>query len=231
MPLAAEKENVLDNVISSYEARIQSVEAFFDTTSQIFQGFQESLLNTRAEREKINSQLKENLAHNGSLRKKDFDRMMGIISSHLDESEREVRQLSQKYLNEQTKLVHQLREGLRGFKNALTKDQSEKVKELQTLIKDILSRQDEGKIEVTSKLKEFQRGQQQTSQMLRDLLAKGEKLRIRDFKAMLVEFKKQRQQRIVSKEKRREEVKDLLGKFKAERTQSERERLAELQEA
>jgi len=231
MPLAAEKENVLESIISSYEARIQSIEAFFDTTGQIFQNFQESLLSTRAEREKINSQLRENLAQNGSLRKKDFDRMMGVISSHLDESEQEVRQLSGKYLNEQTKLVQQLREGLRNFKDALTEGQAEKVKELQTLIKEILSKQDESRNEATSRLKEFQQGQQQTSKMLKELLAKGEELRIRHFKAMLSEFKGQRAERIACQERRRDEVKDMLDEFKAKRTQTERERLADLQEA
>ena len=231
MLLATEKENVLDSIISSYEARIQSIEAFFDTTGHIFQDFQDSLLNTRAEREKINSQLRENLAQNGSLRKKDFDRMMGVISSHLDESEQEVRGLSQKYLREQTKLVQQLREGLKGFKDALTEGRTEKVKELQILIKEILTRQDESKVEVTSKLKEFQQGQQQTSKMLKELLTKGEELRIRHFKATLAEFKRQRKERIACQERRRQEVKDMLGEFKAERTQAERERLAELQEA
>ena len=231
MPLVIEKENVLESIISSYEARIQSIEAFFDTTGQIFQNFQESLLSTRAEREKINSQLRENLAQNGSLRKKDFDRMMGVISSHLDESEQEVRQLSGKYLNEQTKLVQQLREGLRNFKDALTEGQAEKVKELQTLIKEILSKQDESRNEATSRLKEFQQGQQQTSKMLKELLAKGEELRIRHFKAMLSEFKGQRAERIACQERRREEVKDMLDEFKAKRTQTERERLADLQEA
>jgi len=231
MPLAAEKEKVLESIISSYEARIQSVEAFFEATGQIFQDFQKSLLSTRTERERINNQLRESLARNGSLRKKDFDRMMSVISSHLDQSEQEVRQLSQKYLNEQTKLMQQLREGLREFKDALTEGQAEKVKELQTLIKEILSKQDESKIEVTSKLKEFQQGQQQTSKMLQDLLAKGEKLRIRDFKAMLTEFKRQRKERIACQERRRQEVKDLLGEFKAKRTRAEQERLAELREA
>jgi len=231
MLLTTEKENVLENIISSYEARIQSVEAFFEATGHIFGDFQESLFSTRGEREKINNQLKENLAQNGSLRKKDFDRMMGVISSHLDESEQEVRQLSQKYLNEQTKLVQQLREALRNFKDALTEGQAEKVKELQTLIKEILSKQDESKIEVTSKLKEFQQGQQQTSKMLKELLSKGKDLRIRHFKAMLGKFKRQRAERIACQEKRREEVKDMLDEFKAKRTQTERERLAELQEA
>jgi len=156
---------------------------------------------------------------------------MGAIASHLDESEQEVRQLSQKYLNEQTKLVQQLREGLRNFKDALTEGQTEKVKELQTLIKEILSKQDESKIEVTSKLKEFQQGQQQTSKILRDLLAKGEELRIKDFKAMLKKFEFYHADRVARKEERRRKVRKMLDRFKAKRTQAERERLAELQEA
>jgi len=231
MLLAAEKENVLEKVISSYEARIQSVEAFFEVTGQIFQDFQDSLLSTRAEREKINNQLRESLAKNGSLRKKDFDGMMSGISSYLDQSEQEVRQLSHKYLNEQTKLVQQLREGLKEFKDALTAGHAQKVKELQILIKKILSKQDESKIEVTSKLKEFQQGQQQTSEMLGDLLARGEDLRIRDFKAMLTEFKRQRKERIACQERRRQEVKDMLGEFKAKRTEAEQDRLVGLREA
>jgi hypothetical protein len=231
MLLATEKENVLENIISSYEARIQSIEAFFETTGQIFQGFQESLLSTRAEREKINNQLRESLAKNGSLRKKDFDGMMSVISSYLDQSEQEVRQLSHRYLREQTKLVQQLRESLRNFKDALTEGQTEKVRELQTLIKEILTRQDESKIEVTSKLKEFQQGQQQTSEMLKDLLAKGEKLRIRDFKATLGEFKRQRAERIAYQERRRREVKDMLSEFKAKRTEAEQDRLVGLRKA
>lgn len=221
MLVAADKESILESVISSYEARIQSIGAFFEATGQIVQDFQDSLLNTRAEREKINSQLRENLARNASLRKKDFDRMMSIISSHVDQSEQEVRQLSKGYLGEQTKLVRQLREGLREFRDALIEGRAEKVKELQTLIKEILSQQDESKNTVTSKLKQFQRGHRQTSKMLMGLLAKGEKLRIRDFKEMLAEFKKQRQERVACREQRRQQVRDMLGRFKAERTEAE----------
>jgi len=228
--LLAAKGNILENIISSYEVRIQMVEAFFEATGQIFQDFQDSLLNTRQEREKINDRLKENLAKNGSLRKKDFDRMMNIISLYQEQSEQEIRKLSKEYLGEQTKLAQQLREGLRNFKDALTQGQAQEVEELQTLIKEILTRQDESKIEVTSKLKEFQQGQQQTSKMLGDLLARGKELRIRDFKAMLTEFKKQRKERIACQERRRREVSDMLGEFKAKRTEAERGRLVELRE-
>ena len=230
MLLATNNESILEDIIFSYETRIQSIEAFFEATHQVFQDFQDSLVNTRQELGKINSQLRESLAKNGSLRRKDFDKMMNVISLHLDESEQQVRKLSQEYLGEQTKLMQQLREGLRDFKDALTKGQVQKVRELQTLIKEILTRQDESKIEVTSKLKEFQQGQQQTSKMLGDLLARGEDLRIRDFKAMLTEFKRQRKERIACQERRRREVKDMLGEFKAKRTEAERDRLVELRE-
>ena len=226
-----DEESILEKIISSYETRIQSIEVFFEAAGQVFQDFQDSLLITGTDREKINNQLRESLARNGSLRKKDFDRMMGVIYSYLDQCEQEARKLSQKYLREQTKLVQQLREGLRNFKDAITEGQTEKVKELQTLIKEILARQDESKIEVTAELKELQQGQQQTSKIIKDLLDKGEELRLRDFKAMLAEFNTQRKERIAGQQRRHQEVKYMLDEFKAQRTEAKRDRLAELQEA
>lgn len=225
--LLAEKESILENVISSYETRIQSVETFFETTKHIFLDFQNSLLSTRQEREKINGQLREKLAKNESLRKKDFDSMMSVISSQMDQSEQEVRQLSRKYLSKQTKLVQQLREGLRNFKDALTEGQAQKVKELQALIKETLTKQDENKNKVTSKLKELQQGQQQTSKMLKELLAKGEELRIRDFKTMLKKFEFYHADRVAHKEERRRKVRKMLDGFKAKRTEVEQGCLAE----
>lgn len=225
MPVVTYKDDILESVISSYEARIQSIDVFFETAGQIVQDFQESLLKTRTEREKINSQLRDSLARNASLRRKDFDRMMNIISSSVEQSEQEIRQLSRKYLGEQTKLIRQLRESLQEFRDALTEGRAEKVRELQILIREILSKQDECKNKVTSKLEQFQQGQRQTSKMLKELLAKGEKLRIRDFKEMLAEFKKQRRKREARREQRRRQVRDMLGRFKAERTEAERTRL------
>jgi hypothetical protein len=225
MPVVTYKDDILESVISSYEARIQSIDVFFETAGQIVQDFQESLLNTRTEREKINSQLRDSLARNASLRRKDFDRMMNIISSSVEQSEQEIRQLSRKYLGEQAKLMRQLRESLQEFRDALAEGRAEKVRELQILIRAILSKQDECRNKVTSKLEQFQQGQRQTSKMLKELLAMGEKLRIRDFKEMLAEFKKQRRKREACREQRRRQVRDMLGRFKAERTEAERTRL------
>jgi hypothetical protein len=227
MLTATDKDAFIESAIFSYEARIQSIGALFEATGQIIQDFQESLLGTRAERERINSQLRENLARNASLRKKDFDRMIGVISSQIDQSEQEVRELFKRYLSEQARLVQQLREGLREFRAALVAGRQDKVKELQTLVREILGRQDESKNTVTSKLEQFQQRQQRTSKMLKGLLAMGEKLRIADFKAVLAEFKKRRQERIAGRRQRRQQVRDMLDKFKAERIEAERTRLAD----
>jgi len=55
---------------------------------------------------------------------------------------------------------------------------------------------------------------------LKELLAKGRELQIKDLKIMLKEFKAQYKERIARQEERREEVKNLLGDFKKERVEA-----------
>jgi hypothetical protein len=173
-------ENVVADIIASYETRIQNVETLLETAHQFLVGFQDSVLNTRQEREEINNQLRQTLAKSGSLRKKDFDSMISIISSRQDQEEQEIRNLSKNYLNEQTNLVHELGKSLGQFRDALAKGEAQRVREFQMVIKDIFARQEKRKEEVVSRLKEFQQKQQETAKMLRGLLAKGRDLRIRD---------------------------------------------------
>jgi hypothetical protein len=220
------KENSVENVIASYESRIQNVEALFETTHQILHGLQESVLDTRQERAEINEQLRDALAKNGSLRKKDFDNMMSVISSGQDQEEREVRDLSKNYLSEQTNLVHELRERLEQFRDALAKGEAQRVKEFQIAIKEIFAEQERRKEEVIAKLKEFQQEQQETAKMLRNLLAKGRELRTRDLKSMLAEFQKQRKERVARREKRKEEVLGMLGDFKKARLEAAHSQMA-----
>jgi len=224
MLLTMDPENILENVVSSYETRIQSVETLFETTYQLLQGLQDSVLDTRKEREKIHDQLKENLAKNESLRNKDFENMMSLISSHQDKEEQEVRNLSKSYINEQTNLIHELRERLGNFRDALAKGELQRVREFETVIKEILAKQEKRKQEVISKLREFQKEQQETAKTLRNLLAKGRELRIKDLRLMLTKFKKERQDRIVRQEERQREVKNLLGKFKSKRAKAVQKR-------
>ena len=215
----AETENIVESIISSYETRIQSIETLFETSHQILVDMQDSVLNARQEREKVNHDLRENLAKNVFLRKRDFDTLMSTILDYQDQGEQEVRNLSRRYLSEQTDTVRELRENLRNFREALTKGETQRVKDFQTAIKEILTEQQQTKSETVSRLGEFQKEQQETATMLKNLLAKGRELRIKDLKLMLAEFKRQHRNRATDREKRRQEVKDLLGEFKAKRVE------------
>jgi len=191
MPLAEDMKNIVENILSSYEMRIQSIGAIFDTTHQLLQTFQDSFLDTKQQREKLKAELRKNLAKNGSLRKKDFDRMMQDILSNQDRREEEVRELLNSYLNGQQEMAHSLRNNLAKVKDALAKGEAQRAKEFQAVIKDILARQEKRKQEAIFKLKEFQEEQRQIAKRLEELLAKGRELRAKDLKLMLAEFKRE----------------------------------------
>jgi len=217
MPLAEDMKNIVENILSSYEARIQSIGSIFDTTHLILGDFQQSFFDTKQEREKINTQLRDTLAKNEHLRRKDFDNMMQGILATQDEREKEVGNLLKEYFNDQKTMAQALRENLEKFRGSLSKGEAGRVKEFQEMVKEILAKQDERKDEVTSKLKEFQKEQRDLAIRLKKLLVKGKELRIKDLKSMLKEFRAQREKRLALQNKRREEVVKMLNSFKKKR--------------
>jgi hypothetical protein len=166
--------------------------------------------------------LRESLAENESLRRKDFDQMMRGILSAQEDRETQVREELNRYLAEQSEVVHLLGDSLAKFKDALAGGEAHRIKEFQTLIQEILARQDERKNEVTSELKEFQQQQQQLAHTLKELLARGHELRIKDFKSMLGKFHVQRQERIIVQKERRTGVRSRLKEFCEERSATAR---------
>jgi hypothetical protein len=224
---ALNSENFVDGVFGSYEARIQGVERLLETACSVLENFDHSLLSERHEYEQMSGQLRDNLARNGSLRKKDFDSMMRVVSAEQDQRGQEVRDLSRQYLDEQTQLVRELRGRLREFTGALAEGQTAKVTEHHEAIADLLQRQQQRSDDVAARLRESQEEQQQTAGLLRELLAKGRALRTEDLKGMLAEFKRQRGQRRVQQGERREEVHGMLREFRAQRVEAEQERRAQ----
>jgi len=218
MPLAGEINNTIDRIVSSYEDRIQNIGDLFNTTHEILLGFQDSFIDTKKERERLNSELRENLAKNRSLRRKDFDSMMQGIVLTQDNREKEVRNLLSSYLNEQKEMAHNLRENLKKFRDSLEKGEAQRIKEFQKIVKEILNKQEERRGQVTSRLKEFRKEQKLLSSKLRELLAKGRGLRIKDLKAMLKDFRTLSKERLVRQEERRKEVRQLLGERKKVRS-------------
>jgi uncharacterized phage infection (PIP) family protein YhgE len=210
-------KNVVEDIISSYETRIGSISSVFDAAQLILANAQESIHNTREETEKLNTQLKDILAKNEHLRRKDFDNMMQGILSTQDEREKEVKNLLNSYLNEQKEIIQTLRERLRKFKDYLAQNDGQRIEESGKMVKEILAEQNERREKVISKLREFQKEQRMLAKKLKALLERGNELRIKDLRIMLKEFESQRKERIVRQEKRREEVLSMLKDFKNER--------------
>jgi uncharacterized phage infection (PIP) family protein YhgE len=214
MPLAGEMKNTIDQIVSSYEDRIQNIGNLFNTTHEILLGFQDSFVDTKQERERLNLELRENLAKCRSLRRKDFDSMMQGIILTQNNREKEVRNLLSSYLNEQKRMAHNLRENLKKFRDYVEKGEARRIKEFQKMIKEVLARQEERKDQVTSKLKEFRKEQKLLSSKLRELLKKGRDLRIQDLKAMLKDFRTLSKERLDRQEEWKKEVRQLLGERK-----------------
>lgn len=213
-PPVEETKIIFANIVSSYETSIQHIDSLFDTTQQLLKGFQNAFLDKKQEREINNAELRESLAQNKSLRRKDFDNMMQGVFAVQEAKEGEVRNLLNSYLDEQEEITHTLRDNLEKVKDALARGEAERVKEFQGMLKEIFAKHDERKKEVTSRLKEFQDEQQEMAKRLKYLLVKGRELRINDLKLLLREFQAQQKERIVRQKERREEVIGMLGKFK-----------------
>ena len=211
----------LDNIVSSYEDSVQNIGSILDTTHKLLDGFQDSFFDRKQEREKVNAELREIFAKNGSLRWKDFDNMMQAILLPQDEKEREVRNLLRNYLHDQKEMAVNLKDNFLKVKDAIVKGEAGRIKEFQGMIKEIFTRQDERKREVTLKLKEFQREQQEIRERLEELLTKGRELRIKDLKSMLKKFNTQHRERIAQQIERRDEVHNILDKFRKERSKKE----------
>src|SRR3989338_2785201 len=134
-----ELKSIVESMISSYESRIDSIGAISDTAYMMLADFQKSILDTKEEREKVNSELRDSLAKNGNLRKKDFDGMMQDILNPQNEKEKEVRNLLGKYLNDQKKMANALKDNFVKIKDALAKGEIKKIKELLSIVKRLMA--------------------------------------------------------------------------------------------
>lgn len=210
-------KNAAGKAVSSYETKVEGVGAFFDTAYQTLEDSQNAFFDNREEGRKINTELRDILSHNEHLRKKDFDSMTQGALSAQEEREMEVKNLLKGYLNQQREMARILRENLANFTDALAQGDVQRVKEFQEMIKEVIANQDVRKEEVSFKLKEFQKEQQEMARGLKTLLAKGRELRIKDLKEMLQKFKVRHKERLAQQMERGKEVNNMLGRIKRQK--------------
>lgn len=158
-------------IIASYEARISSVEQIVESTHEMLESF-------RGQREAMRARLRETLAQAASLRKRDFDTMMGGILVRQEERERAVRETMRGYLREQREMAGALKE-------ALARGETDRIGSVEQLLKGIEIRREEREREIRALLAEFRREQEGMSRALQHLLSNGDSMRAKEFKATI----------------------------------------------
>jgi DNA-binding transcriptional MerR regulator len=151
--------NVAQDLIASYDDRVDAIGAIIENAYQVLEDFKDK-------RAKLSHELKETLATRHSLRKKDFDRMMNGILLSQEEREKEVKQSLKNFLKEQKEEAFEL-------KDALTKGEVERMKKAQMEM-------EKGIAEIKGALKDFCEQQETLTDQLRKLLTKGEDLKIKE---------------------------------------------------
>jgi len=164
----------------------------------------------------LSDDLKEILAREGFLRKKDFDNMIESITSYQEEIEKEVKNLLKTFFEEHKEIAEIV-------KKCLSEDAKIKIGDFRNMLQDIQVRQKAREGEVSTLLKEFQTEYNETAESLRSLLDRGEDLRIRAFKEMIKNIR-------IKQSTRAKEVRSKLDKFKKERqdTASEWHKIASI---
>jgi len=178
-----------DNIISSYETRIQKIQSAFqssenltESTHSLFDNVHNSLSDLRKERDVLNSKLCETVAKNGSLRKKDYNTMMSGILNALDEKEREAESQFLTFVETQKETAQSLKNSLLSIKDITSQNAREKI----AMVKEQLSRiskLQELKKEATMKtFLDFQQMHYRMMICLEHLLEKGDHILVQDIK-------------------------------------------------
>jgi len=191
MGITEDMRKVAQDIVSSYQSRISTVATIVDNTHQILEDF-------KTKRNEISSQLKETLAREESLRKKDFDNIMKDIFVHQDEREKQVKDLLRTFFEEQKEIAEII-------KKNLTEGEKVRINDFKKVLEDIQVRQKARENEATTTLKEFQKEHKEMAESLRSLLNKGEAIRIKDFKEMVKNIRSRQLERTNEVRARRDE--------------------------
>lgn len=182
-------DGFFDNIINSYETRIQKIQTAFQSSENItesshflFDNVQSSLNDLRKERDLLNSRLCEILAKNGSLRKKDYNTMMSGILCSLDEKEKEAESQFLNFIEAQKETAQTLKISLLGIKDITSPDVTEKINLVKVQLSRISELQETRKETAMKSFSDFQKLHNRMIESLNILLSKGDQIHINDIK-------------------------------------------------
>jgi len=168
-------ESLIQDIVVSYETQISLLGIVVDSTYKILQESEGALA-------EVHSHLRQTMADNASLRKKDYDGMVAEIESRQEEGRLEIKRLLNEFILVHRKAATQLKELIAGARSA-------RVIDLRTAIVEIQSRQDEAHNKVIRQLKSNQNEQEEIMAEALRLLGDGDSIKVKDFKAVLGKLK------------------------------------------
>ena len=184
-----EFDSFFENVITSYEDRIQKIQAAFQSSENLtesshilFDNVHNHLNDLKKERDVLNSRLCETLSKNGSLRKKDYNTMMSDILEIIDKKEAEAQHQFTTFINAQKETAQTLKMSMLGLKDINSHDIGEKITSIKQQLSQLSKQQEMRKEAVMNSFIIFQRVHQQLITCLDNLLKKGDQILIKDIK-------------------------------------------------
>lgn len=185
----------VEDLVISYEARLNKMGSIFSTTEAIsessnhlFNDFHNSIQDLRDERGKLNFNLRETLAKNGSLRRKDYDRLMKQILMFLEEKESEAEEHFCNYIEGQKLMAKTIKTGLLDISEARSKNTSNKIKEFKQGLESISREQETRKDFVMKQFLSFQEIHNNVTNKFNGLLKNIEEVRVKDIKIVINEL-------------------------------------------
>lgn len=184
-------DSFIDNIISSYETRIQKIQIAFQSSETItvssvnlFDNVHQSLNGLKAQREVLNSKICESMAKNGSLRKKDYHSMMSGILNLLDEKENEAERQFSDFIENQKEIAQSLKSSLLSIKDITPQDAGKTMNAVKEQLAQIVKLQELRKETVMKTFLEFQQMHVRMIESFEDILNKGDHIMIQDIKSV-----------------------------------------------
>lgn len=168
-------------IIDSYEMRVKTVGTLIKETAKLVE-------NLGREQEEMSGQVRDRLAKEGHLRKKDFTAMMESIREERKEKEKEVAEMLEDFHRGEQEMVRLLRK-------IITGDGETKVEDFKTIKETILANQKEREKKLSECLRSFHLEQEELIAGFKKLLSKNESLKIRDFKDMIKGIRTEQKER------------------------------------
>jgi len=174
--------NIVEEIINSYEIKVKTVTSLIKQVVQKVKYF-------HREQIQMADRLKDLLAKNQSLRRKDFNSIIADIQIQQAQRESEIGHMVENFCKEEEEIVSKLKEIVSG--NSLST-----LEDFNNLKKRMLSQSKERERKLSRMLKNFHREQEELAAGLRKLLEKGPGVRIKDFKTMIRAFHIEHQEEI-----------------------------------